>query len=185
MKMNFHRTGKQFFFITISVMNRTKVSSRLVDEKPRPELLSCGAAVKSLFASLHKSFPCVTASDFTIMPDHVHFLMMVNYSLNSAFRPLWASHRLMDDAEIMWESDGDAIPESLEALNMAISFAKENRGRLTLANRISPAASLKKFSDNFISESALASQKFKSGIPLQSAFPASQGSGAARPRPFH
>ena len=79
MKMNFHRTGKQFFFITISVMNRTKVSSRLVDEKPRPELLSCGAAVKSLLASLHKSFPCVTASGFTIMPDHHKEVYMVRH----------------------------------------------------------------------------------------------------------
>ena len=113
--------------------------SRLVDERSRPVLLPCGEIVKALLVAMHRCFPCATISDFVIMPDHVHFVMIVDYSQNPAFSPLWATHRLMDAAEILWTlgTDGGAAPEPLEAdtaLSKAIALARQNFGSLVVGN---------------------------------------------------
>ena len=69
------------------------VLSRLVDEKTRPILLPAGERVKALWLALHKLCPALTASDFIIMPDHVHLLLMVDYgALGGSFSPLVFSH---------------------------------------------------------------------------------------------
>jgi len=115
--------------------------SRLVDERSRPALLPCGEIVKALLVAMHRCFPCATISDFVIMPDHVHFLMIVDYSQDPAFSPLWAAHRLMDAAEILWAqergTDGGSAPEPLEAdaaLAKAIATARANLGQLIVGN---------------------------------------------------
>ena len=121
MKMQFHHASRQFFFITIAIERRSAPQgfggaapvpsprsapqgglSRLVDERSRPALLPCGEIVKALLVAMHRCFPCATISDFVIMPDHVHFLLIVDYSQDPTFSPLWATHRLMDAAEILW-----------------------------------------------------------------------------------
>ena len=105
MKMQFHHAGRQFFFITIAIERQGAPQgglSRLVDERSRPALLPCGEIVKALLVAMHKCFPCATISDFVIMPDHVHFLLIVDYSQDPTFSPLWATNRLMDAAEILW-----------------------------------------------------------------------------------
>ena len=109
MKMQFHHAGRQFFFITIAIERHPKANltpqeglSRLVDERSRPALLPYGEIVKALLVAMHRCFPCATISDFVIMPDHVHFLLIVDYSQDPTFSPLWATHRLMDAAEILW-----------------------------------------------------------------------------------
>ena len=48
MKLNFNHRGVKLFFITFAVARRTKVLSRLADEKSRPELMTLGEAVKTL-----------------------------------------------------------------------------------------------------------------------------------------
>ena len=100
--MQFHHGGRQFFFVTIAIEGRERALSRLVDERSRPELLPCGEAVKAALVAMHGEFPCATVSDFVIMPDHVHFLLIVDYGKDPAFSPLWAAHRLMDATEEMW-----------------------------------------------------------------------------------
>ena len=115
--------------------------SRLVDEHSRPALLPCGEIVKALLVAMHRCFPCATISDFVIMPDHVHFLLIVDYSQDPAFSPLWATHRLMDAAEILWAlergTDGGSAPEPPEAdaaLSKAITLARQNFGQLIVGN---------------------------------------------------
>ena len=142
--MQFHHAGRQFFFITIAIERQGTPQeglSRLVDERSRPALLPCGEIVKALLVAMHRCFPCATISDFVIMPDHVHFLLIVDYSQDSTFSPLWATHRLMDAAEILWAlergTDGGSAPEPLEAdaaLSKAITLARQNFGQLIVGN---------------------------------------------------
>ena len=146
MKMQFHHAGRQFFFITIAIERRSAPQgglSRLVDERSRPALLPCGEIVKALLVAMHRCFPCATISDFVIMPDHVHFLLIVDYSQDPTFSPLWATHRLMDAAEILWAmamergTDGGSAPEPPEAdaaLSQAITLARQNFGQLIVGN---------------------------------------------------
>ena len=159
--MQFHHAGRQFFFITIAIERHPKANpapqgfggaapvrsprsapqgalSRLVDERSRPALLPCGEIVKALLVAMHRCFPCATISDFVIMPDHVHFLLIVDYSQDPTFSPLWATHRLMDAAEILWAlergTDGGSAPEPPAALAQAIVAARANRGQLIVGN---------------------------------------------------
>ena len=148
MKMQFHHAGRQFFFITIAIERHPKANpapqgalSHLVDEHSRPALLPCGEIVKALLVAMHRCFPCATISDFVIMPDHVHFLLIVDYSQDPTFSPLWATHRLMDAAEILWAlergTDGGSAPEPPEAdaaLSQAITLARQNFGQLIVGN---------------------------------------------------
>ncbi len=117
--------------------------SRLVDERSRPALLPCGEIVKALLVAMHRCFPCATISDFVIMPDHVHFLLIVDYSQDPTFSPLWATHRLMDAAEILWAlergTDGGSAtepPEADAALSKAITLARQNFGQLIVGNHV-------------------------------------------------
>ena len=144
MKMQFHHAGRQFFFITIAIERQGTPQgglSRLVDERSRPALLPCGEIVKALLVAMHRCFPCATISDFVIMPDHVHFLLIVDYSQDPTFSPLWATHRLMDAAEILWArergTDGGSAPEPpavAAALAPAIAAARANSGQLIVGN---------------------------------------------------
>ena len=102
MRLNFHHAGLQFFFVTLTLAERHPVLSQLVDEKSRPALLPPGETVKATLVAFHDRFPAATVSDFVIMPDHVHFLLIVNYAKEPAFNPLWATHRLMDAVEEAW-----------------------------------------------------------------------------------
>ena len=108
MKLNFHHSGLQFFFITITMIRRRKLLSRLIDEKHRPELLPLGELVKAALVAFHGAFPAATISDFIIMPDHIHFLLIANYAIDPRFNPLWASHRLIDVVEMAWNGRGQA-----------------------------------------------------------------------------
>ena len=136
--MQFHNAGRQFFFITIAVEGREPVLSRLVDEKSRPALLPCGEAVKAVLCALHGEFPCATVSDFVIMPDHVHILLIADYSQDPAFSPLWVAHRVMDATEMLGsirERTGTLPPNlreaAAQALAAAIAAAHRNQGHLT------------------------------------------------------
>ena len=118
MKLQFKRQGRQFFFVTVAIEGRAKALSRLLDEKSRPQLLPHGETVKAALLSLHGIFPCATLSDFVIMPDHVHFLLIADYTRDAAFNPLWVTHRLMDAVEETWNERGGS-PEPPTATEMA------------------------------------------------------------------
>ena len=102
MKLSFAHHGLQFFFVTVGVEGRRPVLSRLVDEKQRPALLPLGELLKAAFVAMHGTFQSATISDFIIMPDHFHFLLIANYEKDRGFNPLWATHRLLDAVEAAW-----------------------------------------------------------------------------------
>jgi len=65
-----------------------------------------------------------------IMPDHVHFLMVVDFLRAPKFNPLWATHRLVDAIEAGWHHRGQA-PEPPNAV--AELCAAVERGRVVAA----------------------------------------------------
>lgn len=101
MRLSFAHHGRQFFFLTICVRGRRAVLSRLVEGAKRPELTKAGECVKALWLAVHGLNPALTASEFVIMPDHVHLLLIVNYDLDPNFRPLVFLHWFMEESERM------------------------------------------------------------------------------------
>ena len=126
MKLHFAHHGLQFFFITIGVEGRQPILSRLVDETHRPALTPLGELLKAALVAMHGAFPAVTISDFIIMPDHFHFLMIVNYEKGRGFNPLWATHRLLDAVEAAWaERTGPlAAPNPAQGSDIAAHLAR-------------------------------------------------------------
>ena len=100
MRLEYSRAGKQFFFVTLGVAERRPVLSRLIDEKSRPELTKLGEMVKAALRALHRVWPAVTVSDYVIMPDHIHYLLIVDYGRDKLISPLFLAHRLADVVEM-------------------------------------------------------------------------------------
>lgn len=111
MKLHFAHHGLQFFFLTICVRGRRAVLSRLVEGEKRPELTRAGECVKALWRVIHGVNDALTASDYVIMPDHVHLLLIVNYNKDPAFNPLVFIHWFMEESERMIAKDGGCTPE--------------------------------------------------------------------------
>ena len=107
--MNFPliHTGRRFFFFTFVVEGRRHVLSRLVRGERRPVLLPPGELVKAVWLSLHKINVHYTASDFIVMPDHVHLLLIVNSAEEFRFSPLVFAHWFMEATEghYAWSRD--------------------------------------------------------------------------------
>ena len=106
MRLSFAHHGRQFFFLTICVRGRRAVLSRLVAGAKRPELTQAGECVKALWLAVHGLNPALTASEFVIMPDHVHLLLIVNYDLDPGFKPLVFLHWFMEESERMIAAAG-------------------------------------------------------------------------------
>ena len=85
-------TGRRFFFLTFAAEGRPPVLSRLERGAKRPILLPPGERVVALWRRLHEIEPCFTASDFVVMPDHVHLLLIVNSQGEFRFNPLVFAH---------------------------------------------------------------------------------------------
>ena len=71
------------------------------------ELLPAGEAVIAVLKSLHARNPALTASDRVVMPDHVHFVLIVDFDKDPGFEPLVFAHRFMEETA----RDGGAAPE--------------------------------------------------------------------------
>ena len=98
-------TGRRFFFFTFVVEGRRRVLSRLERGARRPVLTALGERVKVVWAALHGIDAHFTASDFVIMPDHVHLLLIVNSVEEFRFNPLVFAHWFMGAT-----SDGGRCP---------------------------------------------------------------------------
>jgi hypothetical protein len=68
----------KFFFLTLCTEGRRKILSRINDDAT-VTLTQAGEAVAEAWRTSHARNPAVTASNFIIMPDHVHLLLIVNY----------------------------------------------------------------------------------------------------------
>lgn len=113
MQLHYQTNGRQFFFVTIAVEGRRPLLSRLVDDSPRPSLLPIGEAVVAALRSLHVLFPAVTVSDRVLMPDHLHFVLIIDYARlapsERGLSPLWLCHRVIDAVEL-WVTRTGAEP---------------------------------------------------------------------------
>ena len=119
MNLNFYQNGRQFFFITLAVAGRKQILSKIVEggrgtgASPRTpeggraregagalarvELTALGERVVALWLKLHALCPALTASNFIIMPDHIHLLLMVDFGrLRGGFNPLVFIHWFRD-----------------------------------------------------------------------------------------
>ncbi len=138
MKMRFQRHGRQFFFFTFCVEGRRPVLSWIVKGRgfcPRPlhgggnaevhtEMLPVGEAVIAVLKSLHGRNPALTASDRVVMPDHVHFVLIVDFDKDPGFEPLVFAHRFMEETA----RDGGTAPEPPAATQRAEQEAWGARG---------------------------------------------------------
>ena len=140
MKLAFSHTGRKFFFITLALEGRPKALSALVDETHRPRLTPLGEVVKAAFLAVHPVYPAATLSDFVIMPDHIHFILIVDYEAAPDFNPLWVSHTLIDAIENTWQAQKDRgqapePPAMVTALLAARDEARAIAGEITRLKR--------------------------------------------------
>lgn len=159
MRMRFQRQGRQFFFFTFCVEGRRPVLARIAKgrgtEPPEPpgafprgrrlhgggnaeahmELLPGGERVLSFLKNLHGRNPALTASDFVVMPDHVHFVLIVDFNRDPGFQPLSFAHRFMEktsESPAFWESD----------FWLALSFSSRQLSAIRRYIRHNPARAL-------------------------------------------
>lgn len=109
MNLHFQRGGRQFFFFTFCVEGRRPVLSRIRKGRGGPaphgggdatahtELLPPGEAVLEFLRTLHSRTPALVASNRVVMPDHVHFILIVDFDRDPAFQPLSFAHRFMEE----------------------------------------------------------------------------------------
>lgn len=162
MKLELHHSGLQFFFITLTLEGRPQMLSRLVEGEARPVLLPAGEVVQAFLRAFHAVYPAVTISNRVIMPDHVHFLMIVRYDQAPDFNPLWASFVLMKAIEAAWaQSNGGPAPAPHEA---AARFAE------TLARERAIAAQIQRLT--------------RQGLTRAEALATLKGQGATAPLPL-
>ncbi|MBQ2624731.1 MAG: hypothetical protein IJG18_06495 [Kiritimatiellae bacterium] len=100
MRLDYTKGGLQFFFVTLASAERQPVLSRLIAEGGRPELLDIGELARAALRAVHRVWPAVTVSDYVIMPDHLHFLLIVNYDCDKSIGPLFIAHRVADAVEM-------------------------------------------------------------------------------------
>lgn len=86
MLMNFNiiRHGQRFFFVTLVTAGRCPILSQRVGDQITA-LLPAGERIINTFRRAHTQNPAVTISNRMIMPDHIHFLMRVNYDISPQF----------------------------------------------------------------------------------------------------
>lgn len=94
MKFPMKQTGMRFFFFTFGVEGRREALSRLVRGEKRPVLSEAGERVREVWAGLHGMEAAFTASEWVLMPDHAHLLLVVRPGAGRevAFNPLVFAH---------------------------------------------------------------------------------------------
>lgn len=110
MKMRFSHRGKQFFFTSLTLKGRPAALSRLVVQSKSLELLPPGKVVQGIFRAIHSVFPYLTLSNYVIMPDHLHFLLIANYDSAPTFNPMWFSFVLIEAIEAAWGASERGLP---------------------------------------------------------------------------
>ena len=122
MKLEYAKRGLQFFFVTLVVAERRQVLSSIAELEAsgqagasgragRPALLPLGEIVAAALRAIHRVWPAVTISDYVVMPDHLHFLLIVDYNRDQSIAPLFIAHRFAD------------------AVEMALALVEERNGR--------------------------------------------------------
>jgi len=84
MHLKLSKSGKKFFFITLCTEGREKTLSRINDDATIA-LMPAGEAIVNEWRAQHAKNAALTASNFVIMPDHVHLLLIVDYDKSPDF----------------------------------------------------------------------------------------------------
>ncbi len=144
MKLAFHQHGKQFLFYTFCLAGRPQRLSRLEGGVKRPLLTAEGEAVRSLMRSLHRLDASLTASEYCIMPDHVHFLVIVDCQRRTEpFKPLVFAHWWQEASAVAIEAavralardGGSSPPHPPKGLAPELATAIEAALPTTIRNR--------------------------------------------------
>ena len=131
MKLHFSHKGKQFFFATFSVSERRKLLSRIVEGQKYPKLTACGELVQAALLAVHQVWPSAGISDFSIMPDHVHVLLILDYDKGQRSSPFFMSHCVMDAVEAAVVQNGNAM-QAASALYDQETPSREQRKALSI-----------------------------------------------------
>ncbi len=159
MNLNFQRRGRQFFFFTFCVEGRRPVLSRLCKGRGGPaphgggdatahtELLPPGEAVLEFLKTLHSRTPALVASNRVVMPDHVHFILIVDFDRDPAFQPLSFAHRFMEETAAAVGGAGGAAPRPLSPLWepsfwLVLSFSARQLAAIRRYIRLNPARAI-------------------------------------------
>ena len=142
MRLQFDKSGRRFFFLTFCVRGRKAVLSRIVKKTERDgkpgyavELTSAGEAMAALWRGIHARWPFLTASNFIIMPDHLHLLLIVDYTKAREFDILdWFQHFRREGEDLV----APLIGEKAE-------FVWEDHFWLLLVNAGRPLAAVRKY----------------------------------------
>lgn len=84
MHLKLSKSGKKFFFITLCTEGREKTLSRINDDATIA-LTPAGEAIVNEWRAQHAKNAALTASNFVIMPDHAHLLLIVDYDKSPDF----------------------------------------------------------------------------------------------------
>ena len=138
--------------------------SRLANEKSRPELSELGELVKAALRAVHRVWAAATISDYVIMPDHIHYLLIVDYRRDQLANPLFIAHRIADAVEMAeaeertgapapapleWPLGGNRAPAPLEAQRKQLAeervakMAALLKSAIEAANRRAAAGALR------------------------------------------
>ena len=142
MRLQFDKSGRRFFFLTFCVRGRKALLSRIVKKTERDgkpgyavELTSAGEAMAALWRGIHARWPFLTASNFIIMPDHLHLLLIVDYSKAREFDILdWFQHFRREGEDLVAPLIGEKAP-----------FVWEDHFWLLLVNAGRPLAAVRKY----------------------------------------
>ena len=130
MKLDFAKRGKQFFFVTMTAAGRRPIFSQ-IDADGGVRLSPAGEVVKAAFLAVHRVWPALTLSNYVVMPDHIHYLLIANFDCHPAPpTPLFVAHRLADAVEMALALEGTGAaapaPPMDELLREATASAKAN-----------------------------------------------------------
>ncbi len=121
MHLQFHHHGKQFFFFTACLQGRPQVLSTFAEGEKRPILTPLGEAVQAVLIGTHGRNPALTMSDYVIMPDHVHFLLIADYDPSLEDSRAIANGQLLILSSFPPDVPGDSITRSnCELMNSRI-----------------------------------------------------------------
>ncbi len=142
MKLQFDKSGRRFFFLTFCVRRRNAVLSRIVEKPDRNgksgygvELLPAGEAIAALWRGIHTRWPFLTASNYIVMPDHVHLLLIVDYAQAQDFDILdWFQH---------FRREGEDAVSPI--IGVKPSLVWEDHFWLLLVNAGKPLAAVRKY----------------------------------------
>lgn len=170
MKLSFHHHGRQFFFLTFGLKGRPPLLSRIVEKSgPSGTQVAASSGARGAAPSVVRSYdvalsplgevvidhwkrqhalnPALTASARVVMPDHCHFLLIVNYDIDPHFDILDWVHHFRRAIEKTWAKTDDGRGQRL---SRRISLAehektivemlkKAQRGFIPVSGFISPA----------------------------------------------